>query len=1008
MNSRYSIVGIVRSLCIVWLALSLLAVVGMLRLTTFANSAAAMPQSEIQKHQSLAQTSNALVQSTFTIDMEDWGSVNDAMSLRHNATGGNPGGHICADDAGSGETWYFRAPPEFYGDLSEAYGGYLTFDLKQVNITNQYDDNDIVLVSDNLTLVFDTTENPAATWTSYSVPLVESGWINSTTGQPATRSEFMTVLTNLTELWIRGEYEYGNDTACLDNVALYPPSSGTEPQSTFTIDMEGWGIVNDATSLRHNATGGNPGGHICADDEGSGETWYFRAPPKFYGDLSEFYDGYLTFDLKQVNITNQYDDDDIVLVSDDLTLVFDMAWNPDTTWSSYGVNLMEAGWMNSTTGQPATRSEFMTVLTNLTELWIRGEYEYGNDTACLDNVEIKSTILDQPTETPTPETPTPETPTPETPTPETPMPETPTPISDPTVTPTGTPNPSPMPTSGISGRVTDSSGSPLAGVTIYDGAGNATTTDSDGFYTFSDPDAGSYTITPILTGYTFEPPTRTVSMPSDASGQDFTAIAGTPAPTVFQVDRDGFQFRNFSYSGADWEHFKKTFPNTEMELSNGQHRKGPQRYFQSTSYQDIGKGGNCAGFTAVSLIHFLNMVETVERDLLSPAHRNIAPLYDMPEVKSGDVSVGQSVVKDYIHLYQARQLSREFGNWLKIHQDDTPLQTYQAIKDATDTGTPVAVSVRGKDTGCSGGHRMTAYRTEESGNTGYIYVYDNNYPDDETRRIEVNLDTGFWNYTLGSNCTWNGTSNLHYSPGKVNFPAHLPTSYDTDTALASTDNDIFLSADGEVSMLITSQRGQQSGYREGELVNEIPDAVHLYEEGFNPDDPESRGVEGFLLPGDETYQVDIQSDSSDEYTLTAFGSGSSLSLDEISTAPGTTDQLSIYDSVLDVAFVPTTDDDYCHYITREVSDKNSRDLTSCVTQGNQTTVRFQLSSDGTQLVATNQGDQAIGLTTYFNQVGENAGSDTSSETIDPGESSTYQAPETNEGGSTIYLPIVQR
>ena len=80
------------------------------------------------------------------------------------------------------------------------------------------------------------------------------------------------------------------------------------------------------------------------------------------------------------------------------------------------------------------------------------------------------------------------------------------------------------PTYSISGRVTDGSGNPISDVTISDGAGHTATTDSNGNYTLSGLAVGTYTITSSKSGYTFSPASCTVSVPPDATGQDFTGI----------------------------------------------------------------------------------------------------------------------------------------------------------------------------------------------------------------------------------------------------------------------------------------------------------------------------------------------------------------------------------------------------------------------------------------------------------------------------------------------------
>jgi hypothetical protein len=86
----------------------------------------------------------------------------------------------------------------------------------------------------------------------------------------------------------------------------------------------------------------------------------------------------------------------------------------------------------------------------------------------------------------------------------------------------------------ISGRVADVNGTPFAGVTISAGPGLSTTTEASGVYTFTELTFGTYTLTPTLEGYAFVPPTRTVTVPSDAH-QNFTIL---PAPVSATLEPD--------------------------------------------------------------------------------------------------------------------------------------------------------------------------------------------------------------------------------------------------------------------------------------------------------------------------------------------------------------------------------------------------------------------------------------------------------------------------------------
>jgi len=86
------------------------------------------------------------------------------------------------------------------------------------------------------------------------------------------------------------------------------------------------------------------------------------------------------------------------------------------------------------------------------------------------------------------------------------------------------------PGSTISGRVTDAASQPLTDVTVSAGAGSSATTDSNGAYTISGLAAGTYTLTPSKSGYSFFP--RTVSVPPDALDVSFApwdcGLAGVP------------------------------------------------------------------------------------------------------------------------------------------------------------------------------------------------------------------------------------------------------------------------------------------------------------------------------------------------------------------------------------------------------------------------------------------------------------------------------------------------
>jgi len=80
------------------------------------------------------------------------------------------------------------------------------------------------------------------------------------------------------------------------------------------------------------------------------------------------------------------------------------------------------------------------------------------------------------------------------------------------------------PTYSVSGRVIDSANNAIANVTVSISDTDSAVTDSDGNYVLDELTSGSYTLTPTKPGWVFMPPTRTVTLPPDATGQDFTML----------------------------------------------------------------------------------------------------------------------------------------------------------------------------------------------------------------------------------------------------------------------------------------------------------------------------------------------------------------------------------------------------------------------------------------------------------------------------------------------------
>jgi hypothetical protein len=144
-------------------------------------------------------------------------------------TTGNPGGCATAHDQHQGRYWYWRAPQRFLCNKAGAYGGLLSFDLRQDQpggMDSHPDLPDVVLLGEGLMVTRRLPALPGTNWTSYKLPLVETaGWRVGTNGPPATRAQLLHVLGTLSEVRIRGEFSTALDTGGLDNASLLAVST---------------------------------------------------------------------------------------------------------------------------------------------------------------------------------------------------------------------------------------------------------------------------------------------------------------------------------------------------------------------------------------------------------------------------------------------------------------------------------------------------------------------------------------------------------------------------------------------------------------------------------------------------------------------------------------------------------------------------------------------------------------------------------------------------------------
>jgi hypothetical protein len=168
-------------------------------------------------------------------------------------------------------------------------------------------------------------------------------------------------------------------------------ASATTISSTFDTGAEGWSAL-DAVGFDYSSTwqstGGNPGGFLEGiETDPNGGTGYFIAPSKFLGNLSAYAGGTLTYDFKVIEGTDYYSDADVIISNG----ANSVSWTPDINpvgdgWVAFQVQLNEANF----------GSNLASILSNVTELQIRGEFIVGAEEEGLDNVELTTSAVPEP------------------------------------------------------------------------------------------------------------------------------------------------------------------------------------------------------------------------------------------------------------------------------------------------------------------------------------------------------------------------------------------------------------------------------------------------------------------------------------------------------------------------------------------------------------------------------------------------------------------------------------
>jgi hypothetical protein len=168
---------------------------------------------------SIAQASADTISSTFDTGAEGWSALDQTghdYTASWQSTGGNPDGFLQGTETNpAGGTGYFIAPSRFLGNLSAFAGGTLTYDLKVIQGSAYFNDVDVIISSGANSVSWTSNINPVGDgWVTFQVQLNQANF----------GSNLASILSNVTEFQIRGEFINGAEEEGLDNVLLSTPA----------------------------------------------------------------------------------------------------------------------------------------------------------------------------------------------------------------------------------------------------------------------------------------------------------------------------------------------------------------------------------------------------------------------------------------------------------------------------------------------------------------------------------------------------------------------------------------------------------------------------------------------------------------------------------------------------------------------------------------------------------------------------------------------------------------
>jgi len=367
------------------------------------------------------------------------------------------------------------------------------------------------------------------------------------------------------------------------------------------------------------------------------------------------------------------------------------------------------------------------------------------------------------------------------------------------------------------------------------------------------------------------------------------AQAGTiVADSGFRPNPNGFSFANYGkgHSNLDEAEMQRLFGSSVCVTGKGARcvLTAAARAWMENENESM-QGGHCYGFSTLA-----NIID--KGQLPQFGYASIDAFGGGPFAFDLDIEDNRRLQGAIARAFSTQTLPRvvEAGVY------GAPAKILDTLIEKLDPATKVSYQMAIFQPGYERGHAITPYAVEDMGGGIYhVHVYDNNWPDDDTRRLIINRNTNHWSYYASQNpdipaALYEGdaeTNTLFLRPTGASLGIQACPFCSGRQGGRSKYTQVTISG-GSIQtahLLITDGKGRKTGFLRGRFVNRIPGARVLHRTSSFRDTLEPI----YLIPRKTRFKLRISGHgltSPVRQTLTMVGPTFDATVDEMLIKPG--------------------------------------------------------------------------------------------------------------------------